>query len=213
MVLHLLGQIRITYKFSIKYEKNVSNNQQIEALMLRCFPTCPPCGADKGYYIPFAKNSVECKECHARWTSDDFEDCQDLVHLRLKHPSKGGKGSALLYQEKSIEFWKSCHQIEQTEKEKKELRSLSKFKKIEEMRCPLCNTLMLSSIVTFRVGGWSGKANVASDLLVSPLVTKIGQVQEQLLPIVVYFCVKCGKIELVGTYSALKNLLEDTTPY
>ncbi len=190
----------------------MSINEQIEALMLKYFPNCPLCGADKGYFIPFAKNSVECKECHARWTSDDFEDCQDLVHLRLKHPSKGGKGSALLYQDKSVEFWKRCLQIEQSEKEKKELRTLSKFEKIEEMRCPLCDTLMLRSMVDLRVGGWSGKTNVASDLLVSPLVTKVGQVQEKLLPVMVYFCVKCGKIELIATYTTLRNLLEDSEP-
>ena len=189
----------------------MSSNEQIEAMMLRFFPTCPLCGANKGYYIPFAKNSVECKDCHARWISDDFEKCDDLVKLRLKNPSKGGKGNTLLYKDKPVEFWRNYHQIEQTEKEIRELENPpEKIEKIEEMRCPVCDSLMACSSVTFRVGGWSGKANVASELLVSPLLTKVGQVQEKLLPVLVYFCVKCGKMELIATQKTRQMLLEDS---
>jgi hypothetical protein len=188
----------------------MSSNEQIEALMLRFFPVCPLCGANKGYYVPFAKNSIECKACHARWISDDFEKCDDLVKLRLKNPSNGGKGNTLLYKDKPVDFWRNYHQIEQTEKEIRELENPpEKIEKIEEMRCPVCDSLMECSSITFRVGGWSGKANVASDLFVSPLLTKVGQVQEKLLPVLVYFCVKCGKMEFIATQKTRGMLLRD----
>jgi len=192
----------------------MASNEQIEALMLRYFPNCPLCGADKGYYIPFAKNSVECKECHARWISNDFEGCEDLIKLRLKNPSKGGKGNTFLNVEKPIDFWENGRQIEQLENEKRALlHPPEKIEKIEEMRCPLCGTLMLSSTITFRVGGWSGKTSVASDILLSPLVTKIGQVQEKLLPLLVYFCVKCGKMDFLATQTTRQILLDNSTLY
>lgn len=186
------------------------SNAQIEQLMQKFFPTCPLCESQKGYSVGWAKNTVECKECHAKWFSDDFEKCEDLVKLRLKYPSKDGKGNTLLYKNKSVGFWKNYHQIQQTEKEIRELETTpEKIEKIEEMRCPLCGKLMLNSVVTLRIGGWSGKANVVSDLLISPLVTKIGQVQEELLPVIIYYCIKCGKMEFIATHATRQRLLKE----
>ena len=57
-------------------------------------------------------------------------------------------------------------------------------------KCPLCDLKMRHARINLRVGGWEGYYRGL------PFgISEIGEDQERLLPVVVYVCLKCGKLE------------------
>lgn len=60
------------------------SKEDVEALMLKYFPKCPLCSADKGYEVSgFLKQYVQCRSCGAKWESPDFVKCEELEKLVL----------------------------------------------------------------------------------------------------------------------------------
>lgn len=87
--------------------------------MLQCFPSCPLCGAKKGYEVSgWTKNYVQCRSCGAKWSSTDFIQGVKLTKLRLWEPSYDGKGSPLKRKEYSVKFWQDSSNLEKTLKVK-----------------------------------------------------------------------------------------------
>ena len=69
--------------------------------------------------------------------------------------------------------------------------SQSDSKKVNIKRCPDCKTKMRYAIINLRVGGWEGIFNVLP-------IGGLGTVQEELLPVKMYVCSKCGNIKFVA---------------
>jgi hypothetical protein len=70
-------------------------------------------------------------------------------------------------------------------------------------RCPLCNLKMRHARMSLRVGGWEG---VWKGL---PLgIGELGEIQEELLPVVVYVCPKCGKLEFVAEEKTRQKIID-----
>jgi ribosomal protein S27AE len=91
--------------------------EEVESLMVKYFPKCPLCNADKGYEISgFLKNYVQCRSCGAKWESPDFVKCRELKELTLWEPSYDGKWSSLKLKTYSVKFWQDHDAIENTVK-------------------------------------------------------------------------------------------------
>jgi hypothetical protein len=99
--------------------KRKYTKEEVEKLMLDCFPSCPLCGAKGVYRVEgfFSKSYVRCKSCGAKWFSHNFEDGEELRNLILWEPAYNFRGDSLAKkkQELPVEFWKD------PEKVKKEL--------------------------------------------------------------------------------------------
>jgi len=90
----------------------MGNEKDTEALMLKYFPTCPLCGADKGYDVSgFAKSFVQCRSCKAKWESTDFIKCQELKQLELWDLPYDGKGASLKRKKFPVEFWQDSNAV------------------------------------------------------------------------------------------------------
>lgn len=69
-----------------------------------------------------------------------------------------------------------------------------------ERKCPLCGSEMYHARLSFRIGGWEGFMRGL------PLgMGEIGQDLEELLPMVVYVCSKCGKSEFFADEKAIRR--------
>jgi hypothetical protein len=55
--------------------------------------------------------------------------------------------------------------------------------------CPLCASEMYPAKVSLRIGGWTGLWKLVP-------FGGLGELGEELLPVVIYTCSKCGKLEL-----------------
>lgn len=95
------------------------SEDEVEAFMLKYFPKCPLCGANKGYEVSgWTKCYVQCRSCGAKWFSADFVECKELKELKLWEPSYDGKGAPLKRKKYSIKFWQDSEAIETTSKMK-----------------------------------------------------------------------------------------------
>ena len=65
--------------------------------------------------------------------------------------------------------------------------------KIGVLRCPLCSSKMLHSKINLRTGGWEG---ITKGLPFG--FGEIGEIGEELLPVIIYVCLKCGKLEFMA---------------
>jgi len=109
--------------------------EEVEALMLRYFPKCPLCGADKGYEVSgFAKQYVQCKSCGAKWESTDFIKCKELEKLTLWEPADDGKGESLKLKKFPVEFWQDSEAIRNEERKIAEKESAKLETKAEQFR-------------------------------------------------------------------------------
>jgi len=92
------------------------SKEQVEELMIRYFPICPLCGANKGYEVlGVLKDYVQCRSCGAKWWSADFVSGEEIKEMKLWEPAKDGKGKDFLKQKRPIHFWRSMqnyHPIE-----------------------------------------------------------------------------------------------------
>jgi hypothetical protein len=90
----------------------------------------------------------------------------------------------------------SCNFLgENTNNPKEKVAVSEDTKEKHVLRCPICQTKMLQSEVKFRTGGWNG---------IWQLVTTWGELGEELLPLQVHACPKCGKVE----FSAKPNTIQ-----
>jgi hypothetical protein len=73
-------------------------------------------------------------------------------------------------------------------------------KKIRFLRCPLCDSKMLHSEVKLRTGGWSGLMQLIP-------FGSWGEVGEELIPVVLHVCPKCGKLEFTAPEKTKQNII------
>jgi hypothetical protein len=125
------------------------NKEDIEALMLKYFPKCPLCSADKGYEVSgLAKNYVQCKSCGAKWESTDFIKCKELQKMQLWVPPSDGKLTSLKLKKLPIQFWQtpaaieSAIKTEEAEKQVKEVEREKKTAKLDSSKGPLISETM-----------------------------------------------------------------------
>jgi hypothetical protein len=72
----------------------------------------------------------------------------------------------------------------------------------EKMRCPLCNSKMFHSEMNLRAGGWSGAMKGL------PLgIGEFGEIAEELLPVIVYVCPNCGKLEFIAKEKTKQKII------
>jgi len=64
--------------------------------------------------------------------------------------------------------------------------------------CSLCNVEMSQTRTKFRIDGWEG-------LHQKPVDDDSGKLEEEVLPVIVYLCPKCGKIDLRADEKLNKN--------
>ena len=96
----------------------VSSNE-VKALMLNYFPSCPICFKNKGYDVLGVEDYVSCKKCNATWQSEDFKKGVKLSQLTLTQPSSDGTGRPLLRKIYSIEYWRNWRELLKAEREEK----------------------------------------------------------------------------------------------
>ncbi len=90
----------------------------------------------------------------------------------------------------------SCNYLGKVEHKQKNIKAIIKI-----TRCPLCKSRMLHSEVKFRTGGWSGLMQLLP-------FGSWGELGEELLPVEVYVCVRCGKIELMAPEKTRQRIIE-----
>lgn len=91
----------------------MTTKEQVESFMLKYFPKCPLCGADKGYEVSgWGKTYVQCRSCGAKWQSTDFVRCEELKELQLWESSYEGEGASLKRKTYSVKFWQDSEAIE-----------------------------------------------------------------------------------------------------
>jgi hypothetical protein len=73
--------------------------------------------------------------------------------------------------------------------------------KIRVLKCPLCNSKMIHSEIKLRIGGWSG-------IMQALPLGSLGELGEELLPVVLYVCPKCGKLELVAQEKTKQKIID-----
>lgn len=94
-------------------KRRMVSKEQVEELMLKSFPKCPLCGANKGYEVSgISKNFVQCRSCGAKWASRDFIKCKELKELIFWEPSYDGKGASLKFKSFSVKFWQDKEAVE-----------------------------------------------------------------------------------------------------
>ena len=64
--------------------------------------------------------------------------------------------------------------------------------------CSLCNVEMSQTKTMFRINGWEGSYQKLAD-------DNSGKLEEELLPVIVYLCPKCGKIDFRADEKLNKN--------
>lgn len=73
------------------------------------------------------------------------------------------------------------------------------------MRCPQCDKKMVYNQVNLRIGGWSG---VLKGL--HPAMAVMGELDEELLPVLLYVCPKCGKLEFRAQEKAKEKIIDNS---
>jgi hypothetical protein len=69
------------------------------------------------------------------------------------------------------------------------------------LTCPLCNSKMLHTKLNLRIGGWTGLAKLIP-------FGSIGELGEELLPVSVYVCPKCGKLEFMALERTKQKIID-----
>ncbi|MCW4003934.1 MAG: hypothetical protein NWE95_08495 [Candidatus Bathyarchaeota archaeon] len=84
-------------------------------------------------------------------------------------------------------------------KKQKFVESSNEYK-IRILRCPLCESKMLHSDANLRIGGWTG-------LLKLVPFGSLGELGEELLPVTLFICPKCGKIEFMAQEKTKQRII------
>jgi uncharacterized C2H2 Zn-finger protein len=78
-------------------------------------------------------------------------------------------------------------------------------KQINFLRCPQCDQKMVYNQVSLRVGGWSGALKG-----LHPALDMMGELGEELIPVLLYVCPKCGKLEFRAQAKAKERLINNS---
>jgi hypothetical protein len=71
------------------------------------------------------------------------------------------------------------------------------------LRCPLCDSKMIHTKINLRAGGWEG---VTKGL---PLgIGEFGELDEELLPVIIFVCPNCGKLELIAQEKTKQKIID-----
>jgi hypothetical protein len=76
-------------------------------------------------------------------------------------------------------------------------------KQIQIIKCPLCETKMLCTEAKLRIGGWSGIMQFLP-------FGNLGELDEEVLPVKLYVCPKCGKLELMAQEKTIQTIISRT---
>jgi hypothetical protein len=183
----------------------MAKSSDVKSLMSKNFPVCPICLKSKGYDVLGSDNDyVSCKNCSATWQSDDFKECQELTKLKLTQnsPKYNLDGKIQIKKYYPNAFWLNWREGWKAEKEKEREKEIQELEKQDSLlSCPLCQSKMVHSEVKLRTGGWSGLAQLL------PL-GELGELGEELLPVEVHVCVRCGKIELMAPEKTRQRIID-----
>jgi hypothetical protein len=72
------------------------------------------------------------------------------------------------------------------------------------LRCSSCDQKMVFREINLRIGGWSGALKG-----INPALDTIGELGEQLLPVILYICPKCGKLEFKAQEKAKEKIIDN----
>jgi hypothetical protein len=75
----------------------------------------------------------------------------------------------------------------------------SENKKIQTLTCSLCNIVMLNSRMNLKIE--------ESTKSVPPAIGKIDEISKELLPVLIYMCPNCGKIEFVAQEKTKQRII------
>jgi hypothetical protein len=73
------------------------------------------------------------------------------------------------------------------------------------LRCSSCDQKMVFNKINLRVGGWSGALKG-----LHPAIDAMGEMGEELLPVIIYVCPKCGKLEFRAQEKAKERIIDNT---
>ncbi len=68
------------------------------------------------------------------------------------------------------------------------------------LSCPLCETRMLSTKASLRIGGWTGLMKLVP-------FGGLGELGEEVLPVTLHVCPKCGKLELMAQEKTKQKII------
>lgn len=68
------------------------------------------------------------------------------------------------------------------------------------LTCPLCNSKMLHAKADLRIGGWTGLMKLVP-------FGELGELGEELLPVTLYVCSKCGKLEFMAQEKTKQKII------
>ncbi len=75
--------------------------------------------------------------------------------------------------------------------------------KLRVLSCPLCGSRMLNTKMSLRAGDWEGFTKGL------PLgIGEIGEISEELLPVIIYVCPKCGKLEFMAQEKTKQKIID-----
>ena len=72
---------------------------------------------------------------------------------------------------------------------------------VEVLKCPNCTLEMTSTKINLRVGGWRGLNQLLP-------FGNLGELGEELLPVTLFMCPKCGKLELMANKGTRAFIME-----
>jgi hypothetical protein len=76
-------------------------------------------------------------------------------------------------------------------------------KKKSFLSCPLCDSKMIHNEVKLRIGGWAGLAQLFP-------FGSLGEVGEDVLPVILYVCPKCGKLEFMAKQKTIQKVINES---
>lgn len=101
-------------------------------------------------------------------------------------------------------YWLNWRENWRAEKEKDREKEIQELENQDSLiLCPLCKSKMLHSEVKFRTGGWSGIWH-----LLPYGVGELGELGEEMFPVDVYLCVRCGKLELMAPEKTRQRIID-----
>jgi hypothetical protein len=104
----------------------------------------------------------------------------------------------------------SCNylgQRESTISNKKETAKIpDKNSATEVVRCQTCNVKMRPARTSLRIGGYKGVWRLLP--VIGDSIGELGEIQEELLPVTIYLCPKCGRMEFIAEKKAKQELFD-----
>jgi hypothetical protein len=98
----------------------------------------------------------------------------------------------------------SCHFLGENKREPRnnQPENSSEDDKIQVLKCALCDSKMLHTKMNLRAEGWGGITQAL------PLgMSEIGETTEELLPVIIYVCPKCGKLEFMAEEKTKQKII------